>query len=255
MPGWHFPAGNRPNSRDRNAAGSGNQQGTAPRGSHLTNSASPRGAGTPGNCRRTCRLHVSCNREKNMSSHHFTELTFSSDVRRLLHPYSPALRSRRLSRKRPEGRAASRLLAEQLEDRVTPSGGLLGLFELDGNAQTGVVTTPNTPPGSTTPSHDWDQIFADAGSPTGPPPAVRPLPTVRPAARWEALSSTTRPAPTGTTSSRAARRTSIPSARGGGRSARRRGETRPTSSTPSPAPTWTPYRAAPRSGTRSCTPA
>jgi hypothetical protein len=48
---------------------------------------------------------------------------------------------------------------EHLEDRVTPS--LLGVFELDGNATTGVLGTS----GSTTTSHDWDQIFADAGSP------------------------------------------------------------------------------------------
>ena len=33
----------------------------------------------------------------------------------------------------------------------------LGLFELDGNATTGVLGTS----GSTTPSHDWDQVFAD----------------------------------------------------------------------------------------------
>jgi uncharacterized repeat protein (TIGR01451 family) len=39
----------------------------------------------------------------------------------------------------------------------------LDLFELDGNAQTGVLGTS----GSTTPSHDWDQVFADAGSPAG----------------------------------------------------------------------------------------
>jgi uncharacterized repeat protein (TIGR01451 family) len=37
----------------------------------------------------------------------------------------------------------------------------LGLFELDGNATTGVLGTS----GSTTTSHDWDQVFADAGSP------------------------------------------------------------------------------------------
>jgi uncharacterized repeat protein (TIGR01451 family) len=39
----------------------------------------------------------------------------------------------------------------------------LGLFELDGNATTGVLGSS----GSTTTSHDWDQIFADAGSPSG----------------------------------------------------------------------------------------
>jgi uncharacterized repeat protein (TIGR01451 family) len=37
----------------------------------------------------------------------------------------------------------------------------LNLFELDGNAVTGVLVTPNTPPGSTTPSHDWDQVYND----------------------------------------------------------------------------------------------
>jgi uncharacterized repeat protein (TIGR01451 family) len=50
---------------------------------------------------------------------------------------------------------------EQLEDRVTPS--ILGTFELDGNATTGVLGSS----GSTTTSHDWDQVFADAGSPAG----------------------------------------------------------------------------------------
>jgi uncharacterized repeat protein (TIGR01451 family) len=49
---------------------------------------------------------------------------------------------------------------DRLEDRVTPS--LLATFELDGNATTGVLGTS----GSTTTSHDWDQIFADAGSPS-----------------------------------------------------------------------------------------
>jgi hypothetical protein len=44
---------------------------------------------------------------------------------------------------------------EQLERRITPS--ILGTFELDGNAQTGVLGTS----GSTTTSHDWDQVFAD----------------------------------------------------------------------------------------------
>src|SRR5262249_4352427 len=33
----------------------------------------------------------------------------------------------------------------------------LGLFELDGNVTTGVLGTS----GSTTPSHDWDQVFND----------------------------------------------------------------------------------------------
>jgi hypothetical protein len=46
---------------------------------------------------------------------------------------------------------------------VTPS--ILGTFELDGNATTGVLGTS----GSTTTSHDWDQVFADAGSPAAVP--------------------------------------------------------------------------------------
>src|SRR5262249_48195310 len=64
---------------------------------------------------------------------------------------------------RPERRQSVRrcpVHLERLEDRVTPS--ILGTFELDGNATTGVLG----PSGSTTTSHDWDQIFADAGSPT-----------------------------------------------------------------------------------------
>jgi uncharacterized repeat protein (TIGR01451 family) len=48
---------------------------------------------------------------------------------------------------------------ERLEARITPS--LLGTFELDGNATTGVLGAS----GSTNTSHDWDQVFADAGSP------------------------------------------------------------------------------------------
>src|SRR5262245_49108443 len=47
------------------------------------------------------------------------------------------------------------LLIEQLEDRVTPS--LLSGFELDGNVTTGVLGNS----GSTSVSHDWDQVFAD----------------------------------------------------------------------------------------------
>src|SRR5262249_26501721 len=107
-----------------------------------------------------------------MSSGHSTGLTFSSALCRLLHPYAPVRRSRRPSRMRPERRPALRLLVEQLENRVTPSGGLLSLFELDGNATHGDLASGNTPtqPGtSTTTSHDWDQVFADAGSPTARP--------------------------------------------------------------------------------------
>src|SRR5947209_6422934 len=62
--------------------------------------------------------------------------------------------------KRPFRRQQQRLLLEQLENRVTPS--ILGTFELDGNATTGVLGTS----GSTTTSHDWDQVFADTGSST-----------------------------------------------------------------------------------------
>jgi hypothetical protein len=58
------------------------------------------------------------------------------------------------------GRKQFRPRLERLEDRVTPS--VLGLFELDANSTTGVLGTS----GSTTSSHDWDQIFADAGSPS-----------------------------------------------------------------------------------------
>jgi uncharacterized repeat protein (TIGR01451 family) len=76
------------------------------------------------------------------------------------------------SRHRCQGRSARRTQAKnhlwrpplrlhRLEDRVTPS--ILSTFELDGNAQTGVLGTS----GSTTTSHDWDQVFADAGSPSG----------------------------------------------------------------------------------------
>lgn len=54
-----------------------------------------------------------------------------------------------------------RVRVERLEDRVTPS--ILGTFELDGNGTTGVLGAS----GSTIPSHDWDQIFADSNA--GPP--------------------------------------------------------------------------------------
>src|SRR5262245_34091533 len=42
---------------------------------------------------------------------------------------------------------------EQLEERLTPS--VLSVFELDGNVITGVQGNS----GSTSPSHDWDQVF------------------------------------------------------------------------------------------------
>jgi uncharacterized repeat protein (TIGR01451 family) len=78
---------------------------------------------------------------------------------------APAQRSRKKSgcpeRKQSVPRCSPRL--EQLESRVTPSTNpiILSTFELDGNATTGVLGTS----GSTNTSHDWDQVFADAGSP------------------------------------------------------------------------------------------
>src|SRR5262249_11826863 len=41
----------------------------------------------------------------------------------------------------------------------------LGLFEIDSNAKTNDLTAGGGGP-STTASHDWDQVYADAGSPT-----------------------------------------------------------------------------------------
>ena len=61
-------------------------------------------------------------------------------------------RTGRSERKQSVPRCA--VLLERLEERVTPS--ILGTFELDGNATTGVLGTS----GSTTTSHDWDQVFA-----------------------------------------------------------------------------------------------
>ena len=70
--------------------------------------------------------------------------------------------SRRITRGRPAGKLAPEpkrsrrraIRVEQLEDRTNPS--LLGTFELDANVTTGVLGTT----GSTTTSHDWDQVFA-----------------------------------------------------------------------------------------------
>jgi uncharacterized repeat protein (TIGR01451 family) len=62
---------------------------------------------------------------------------------------------------RPEGspaRGRCRLWLEQLETRVTPSVNPATPLELDGNATTQSTTT-----------HDWDQVFADAGSPATVP--------------------------------------------------------------------------------------
>ena len=77
--------------------------------------------------------------------------------------WNPFTRRRpvRPTRPRPGRFTRAVPVLERLEDRTTPSA-LLSLFELDGNATTGVLGTS----GSTTTSHDWDQIFAGAGSPT-----------------------------------------------------------------------------------------
>src|SRR5262249_26689799 len=70
------------------------------------------------------------------------------------------LRSSSSVRNRPGRRQKNstrrRIRVEQLEDRTTPS--LLGTFELDANVQTGVLGST----GSTTTSHDWDQVFANS---------------------------------------------------------------------------------------------
>src|SRR3989440_1504652 len=65
------------------------------------------------------------------------------------------------NRRRGHVERPSRL--ELLENRRLLS--VLGTFELDGNAITGVLGTS----GSTTVSHDWDQVFADNGA--TPPPS------------------------------------------------------------------------------------
>ena len=53
------------------------------------------------------------------------------------------------------GRCRSTIRVEQLDDRITPS--ILGTFELDANVTAGVLGST----GSTTTSHDWDQVFAE----------------------------------------------------------------------------------------------
>lgn len=60
------------------------------------------------------------------------------------------------NRRRPSRGQRGTPCAEQLEDRRLLS--VTGLFELDGNAITGVLGTA----GSVTTSHDWDQVFADS---------------------------------------------------------------------------------------------
>src|SRR5437660_11311185 len=72
----------------------------------------------------------------------------------------PRKQAARVQRKKAPHRRF--LWLEQLENRVTPS--LLSTFELDANVATGVLGTS----GSTTTSHDWDQIHTDATQPPGP---------------------------------------------------------------------------------------
>jgi uncharacterized repeat protein (TIGR01451 family) len=82
-------------------------------------------------------------------------------VEALVHPrLAPSKRnSKRAARpQRKQSSPRRSLWLERLEARVTPS--LLGLFELDGNVTTGLLGTS----GSTTPSHDWDQVFTDNNS-------------------------------------------------------------------------------------------
>src|SRR5438552_619790 len=65
------------------------------------------------------------------------------------------------NRRRSRGQHKSPRL-EQLENRTFLS--VTSVFELDGNAITGVLGTS----GSTNTSHDWDQVFADNN--VTPPP-------------------------------------------------------------------------------------
>jgi hypothetical protein len=76
-------------------------------------------------------------------------------------PVLSAFRNRFLKRcqsKRLHRRQRHPLCLEPLEGRVTPSINPATPFELDGNATTQSATT-----------HDWDQVFADAGSPSAVP--------------------------------------------------------------------------------------
>ena len=87
-------------------------------------------------------------------------MTRISQLSRVALPQRTRKRTARLDKKQALLRC--RVRVEQLEDRVTPS--VLGTFELDGNVITGVLGTS----GSTTTSHDWDQVFADNNA--VPPP-------------------------------------------------------------------------------------
>ena len=80
-------------------------------------------------------------------------------VRRFLTIKLPAPQRTRKRAGRPERKQSSprcSLRLEWLESRVTPSVNPATPFELDGNVTTQSATT-----------HDWDQVFADAGSPAG----------------------------------------------------------------------------------------
>src|SRR5262249_26711882 len=81
--------------------------------------------------------------------------------RSLRNLFKRTLTSRSASRKQARAKKApikSRVKfsprLDTLEPRIALS--LLSTFELDGNATTGVLGNPN---GSTTTSHDWDQVF------------------------------------------------------------------------------------------------
>src|SRR5438132_717842 len=76
--------------------------------------------------------------------------------------FAPTNRARQRAGRRERKQSSRRchLRVEQLETRITPSVDPTKPLQLDGDVTT-QVTTPAT--------HDWDQIFADAGSPSGVP--------------------------------------------------------------------------------------
>src|SRR5262245_25617989 len=89
----------------------------------------------------------------------------TSKSSRMLRNLSASAGRTRCKAARKAGKQPARcclLRLEQLEQRLTLS--VLGTFELDANVTTGVLGTS----GSTTTSHDWDQVFADSN--VEPPP-------------------------------------------------------------------------------------
>src|SRR5262245_12363159 len=74
--------------------------------------------------------------------------------KRALTSSSASRKQSRAKRAPAKARAKFSPRLDVLETRLVPS--LLSTFELDGNAQTGVLGAPN---GSQTTSHDWDQVF------------------------------------------------------------------------------------------------